>query len=127
MTTGEDGGSGGKTVITNEDVISLTSPLYLHPSENLGQLFGSDLLTDSNYCEWVNDMTETPIAKNKLVFVDGSFPRSKAGPGVWDDAWGRCDATMKGWLKIAMSKEVRNNLCVAKTTRDIWADLQQRF
>ncbi|CAL1402205.1 unnamed protein product [Linum trigynum] len=127
MTTREDSGSGGKTVVIDVDVISLTSPLYLHPSENPGQLFGSDLLTDSNYSEWVNDMTETLIAKNKLVFVDGSFPRSKAGPGIKDDAWGRCDATVKGWLKTAMSKEVRNSVRAARTARDIWADLQQRF
>ncbi|CAL1394262.1 unnamed protein product [Linum trigynum] len=123
MTIRDDGGSAGKNVVTDVETIAVTSPLYLHPLENPGQLFGSDLLTDSNYGEWVNDMTETLIAKNKLVFVDGSFSRSKAGPGIRNDAWGRCDVTVKGWLKTTMIKEVRNSVRAAKNARDIWADL----
>ncbi|CAL1376665.1 unnamed protein product [Linum trigynum] len=117
--TGEDDklGKGGASSLTN--VIPLTSPLYMHPSKNPGQLFGSDLLTDLNYSEWVSNMTETLIAKNKMVFVDGSLPRSKARPGVFDDAWSRCDPTVKGWLKTAMSKEVRNSVRGAKTAREI--------
>ncbi|CAL1401037.1 unnamed protein product [Linum trigynum] len=126
MTIGEDCGKGG---VTYAEVIPLTSPLYLHPSENPSQLFGSDLLTDSNYSEWVSDMTETLtlIAKNKLVFVDGSFPRSKSGPSIMDEAWGRCDATVKGWLKTTMSKEVSNSARATRMACAIWADLTQRF
>ncbi|CAL1374616.1 unnamed protein product [Linum trigynum] len=124
----EEESSGGTPMVDSEPcVIPISSPLYLHPSENPAQLFGSDLLNDSNYGEWVNDITETLIAKNKLVFVDGSFPRDKAGSFTHRDAWDRCDATVKGWLKTAMTREVRNSVRTASTARDIWVDLQCRF
>ncbi|CAL1393379.1 unnamed protein product [Linum trigynum] len=109
------------------ELIPISSPLYLHPSENPAQQFGSDLLNDLNYGEWVNDMTETLIAKNKLAFVDGSLSRAQAGSARHQEAWDRCDATVKGWLKTAMTREVRNSVRMATTARAIWTDLQRRF
>ncbi|CAL1397449.1 unnamed protein product [Linum trigynum] len=124
----KDSTSGTKDLVTGADVIPLTSPLYSHPSENPGQLFGGDPLTDLNYGEWVSDMTETLIAKNKLAFVDGSLPRTAVGTSaVRLDAWDRGDALVKGWIKTAMNKEVRNSVRGAKTAREIWLDLKQRF
>ncbi|CAL1413650.1 unnamed protein product [Linum trigynum] len=111
---------------SDQDIL-LSSPLYLHPSEDPACLFVVDLLSDSNYGEWVNDMMETLISKNKLTFVNGSLPRSAAGPGTRVDAWDRCDATVKGWLNTAMIREVRNSVRTTSTARDIWVDLQQRF
>ncbi|CAL1381371.1 unnamed protein product [Linum trigynum] len=92
MATGESTMSSTSDIVTNADsAILLTSPLYLHPYENLAQLFWSDLLTDLNYGEWINDMTKTLISKNKMAFVDSSLARSAAGTGVRADAWDRCD------------------------------------
>ncbi|CAL1391749.1 unnamed protein product [Linum trigynum] len=72
-------------------------------------------------------MTETLIAKNKMAFVDGSLPRNQAGSGERQSSWDRCDANVKGWLKTAMTKEVRNSVRTATTARAIWIDLQRRF
>ncbi|CAL1398262.1 unnamed protein product [Linum trigynum] len=119
--------SDGKKPVVDHETIPHTSPFYLHPSESPGQLFGSDLLSDLNYGEWVNDMTETLIAKKKLNFVDGSLPRSAADTRAKEDAWDQCDAMVKGWLKTAMTKEVRNSVRAAKTAQEIWMDLKQRF
>ncbi|CAL1378565.1 unnamed protein product [Linum trigynum] len=73
--------------------------------------------------EWVNDMTETLISRNKLAFVDGTLPRSAAGSADRRYAWDRCDATVKGLLKMAMSREVRNSVRTATTARAIRLDL----
>ncbi|CAL1396571.1 unnamed protein product [Linum trigynum] len=127
MTKDEDSSSGTKAAMIDCESIPLTSPLFLHPSENPWQLFGPDLLTDLNYNEWVSDMTETLIAKNKMAFVNGSLPLPAAGEGIRLEAWDRCDATVKGWLKTSMNKEVRNSVRGAKTAREIWLDLEQRF
>ncbi|CAL1362013.1 unnamed protein product [Linum trigynum] len=74
-----------------------------------------DLLTPSNYGEWVIDMTDSLLAKNKLGFVDGTIhqpttPREKA-------AWTRVDVTLKGWLKASMTLEVRRRIRLAKTSK----------
>ncbi|CAL1402894.1 unnamed protein product [Linum trigynum] len=125
----KDESSGGDTQVgsLSTDVIPISSPLYLHPSENPAHIFGSELLNDLNYGEWVNDLTETLIAKNKLAFVDGSLPRSQTGSARHQEAWDRCDATVKGWLKSAVTREVRNSVRMATTAHAIWPNLQRRF
>ncbi|CAL1368615.1 unnamed protein product [Linum trigynum] len=122
-----DSSSDGKAAITGLDSIPLGSPQFLHPSENPGQLFGGDVLTNLNYGEWASDMTETLIAKNKLAFVNGTLPRPPSTDLVRLDAWDRCDAKVKGWLKTAMTKEPRNSVRDVRTAREIWLDLRQRF
>ncbi|CAL1410432.1 unnamed protein product [Linum trigynum] len=118
----------GKAAATNgADVIPLSSPLFLHPSENSGQLFGGDVLTDLNYNEWVSDMKETLLAKNKIAFVNETLPRPTATDLVRLDSWDRCDAMVKGWLKTAMTKEIRSRVRGVSTFRGIWLDLRQRF
>lgn len=55
-----------------ELIWSLTSgvdfqlPYYLHPSDNPGQIFVYDLLSDNNYGEWVNDMSDALYANNRF-------------------------------------------------------------
>lgn len=41
--------------------------------------------------------------------------------------WTKSDAMVKGWLKTSMEKALRNSIRYAKTTREIWKDLQQCF
>ncbi|CAL1389558.1 unnamed protein product [Linum trigynum] len=103
----------------------LPSHLHLHQSESPNNCFVGELLTDSNYGEWVVDITDSLIAKNKICFVDGTLP--PATTPEEKDALRRCNAMVKGWLKIAMSKEVRSSVRFANTAREIWVDLQARF
>nr|GFB14076.1 reverse transcriptase, RNA-dependent DNA polymerase, Gag-polypeptide of LTR copia-type [Tanacetum cinerariifolium] len=39
----------------------------------------------------------------------------------------RCDAMIKGWLTMAMDKEIRNSVKYAKLAMEIWEDLKERF
>ncbi|CAL1379865.1 unnamed protein product [Linum trigynum] len=101
-------------------------PAFVLPhSDSPNQLFVGELLTDSNYGEWIGDITDSFIAKNKMGFVDGSL--SKPTDGVLLEQWKRCDAMVKGWLKTAMSKEIRSSVRFARTSREIWLDLESRF
>ncbi|CAI0403202.1 unnamed protein product [Linum tenue] len=102
------------------------SAYSLHNSDNPGQMFVSDPLTDQNYGEWVSDMTNSLLAKHKMGFVDGSIQKPAEGD-EYLGAWIQCDAMVKGWLKTAMDKEVRTSVRYAKTAREIWVDLQERF
>ncbi|CAL1393832.1 unnamed protein product [Linum trigynum] len=103
----------------------VTSEFFLHPSDINGQLQVSEVLTSSNYGEWVVDVTNALIVKNKFGFVDGSIPQHMADPEL--KAWSRCDAFVKGWLRISMDKEVQSSVRYAKTEIEVWIDLKQRF
>lgn len=102
------------------------SPYYLHPSDNPGQVFVSELLSDTNYGEWVNDMSNALYAKNKFGFVDGSIPMPAADSADLGH-WMRCNAMVKGWLKSSIDKDVRSGVRYAKTAQEIWVDLEERY
>ncbi|CAL1373371.1 unnamed protein product [Linum trigynum] len=80
------------------------SVYYLHPSDCGGQLNVGDPLTSTNYSEWVIDMRDALIVKNKFGFVDGTVSRPTKDPEL--RAWTRCDVVVKGWLRMAMDKDV---------------------
>lgn len=44
--------------------IDSSSPYYLHASDNPRQMQVNDVLTDSNYSNWSQEMTNSLFAKN---------------------------------------------------------------
>ncbi|KAM0006274.1 putative retrotransposon Copia-like protein [Helianthus debilis subsp. tardiflorus] len=117
-----DQGSGSK----DADQINPNSPYYLHPSDYPKQLHVNDSLTDSNFSDWIQEMTNFLFAKNKIGFVDGTLKKPEKTSKEYM-AWMRCDAMIKGWLTTAMEKEIRTSVKYANTSAEIWKDLNERF
>ncbi|XP_076952718.1 uncharacterized protein LOC143626540 [Bidens hawaiensis] len=61
-----------------------------------------------------------------MGFVDGSIPKPDQTKDTYMP-WLRCDAMIKGWLTIAMEKEIRGSVKYANTSLEIWSDLRERF
>ncbi|GJZ24464.1 putative RNA-directed DNA polymerase [Tanacetum coccineum] len=113
---GEGGGSG----ITHD------SPYYLHPSDYPKQLHVNEVLTDNNYADWSQEMTNFLFAKNKVEFVDGTIKKPEKTSKEYMP-WMRVDAMIKGWLTTTMEKNIRNSVKYADTASKIWSDLSERF
>ncbi|CAN1835368.1 hypothetical protein LINPERHAP1_LOCUS34403 [Linum perenne] len=94
--------------------------------EPSSEFYVSDLLTDQNYGEWIGDMSNALLAKNKMGFVDGKLPKPTSEEEQLSE-WIRCDVMVKGWLKTAMDKEVHGSVHFARTAREILVDLEERF
>ena len=58
---------------TKEGSIDPSSPYYLHPSDLPKQLHVNEALTDGNYTDWAQEMSNFLYAKNKMDFVDGTI------------------------------------------------------
>lgn len=56
------------------------------------------------------------LAKNKMGFIDGTIKRLNQTVAEYM-GWMRCDAMIKGWLNMAMEKDVRN---MEQSKRKIW-------
>ncbi|XP_019167830.1 PREDICTED: uncharacterized protein LOC109163537 [Ipomoea nil] len=106
--------------------IDVMSPYFLHASDAPGHVYVTEVLRDGNYGEWVNDMRDALFAKNKMGFVDGSLS-TPTPDSPYLQQWMHCNAMVKGWLKSAMDKDMRNSVRYANTARDIWEDLEERF
>ncbi|XP_076944798.1 uncharacterized protein LOC143615585 [Bidens hawaiensis] len=104
----------------------LHSPFYLHASDYPRQLHINDLLSNGNYADWSQEMLNFLFAKNKVGFIDCSIEKpEKTSPEYM--FWVRCDTMIKGWLTIAMEKDIRVSVKYANTASDIWSDLLERF
>lgn len=115
-TAGEGSGGG----------IDHNSPYYLHPSDVPKQLHVNEVLSDSNFSDWSQEMENFLFAKNKIDFVDGTLQRPEKGKSDYMP-WMRCDAMVKGWLTTAMEKGIRDSVKYATTAAEIWTDLRERF
>lgn len=91
---------------SSSNPIDHNSPYYLHPSDVPKQLHVNDILTDSNYADWAQEMQNFLFAKNKIEFVDGTLAKPEKGTPEYMP-WMRCDAMVKGWLATAMEKRYR--------------------
>ncbi|KAJ0462069.1 putative transcription factor interactor and regulator CCHC(Zn) family [Helianthus annuus] len=118
---GEQPGSSG-----GGDAPDVNSPYYLHPSDYPKTLHVNETLTDGNFKDWIQEMTNFLFAKNKIEFVDGTLPKPDKTDKRYKQ-WMRCDAMIKGWLTTAMEKEIRNSVKYANTALEIWNDLHERF
>ncbi|KAD6454783.1 hypothetical protein E3N88_09489 [Mikania micrantha] len=115
-------GEGSKS----DDQINTNSPLYLHPSDYPRQMQVNDVLTDRNFSDWKQEMTNFLFAKNKIGFVNGKIKKPREDERDFM-AWMRCDTMVKGWLTTAMEKEIRASVKYGNTAREIWKDLNERF
>nr|GMC49225.1 retrovirus-related Pol polyprotein from transposon TNT 1-94 [Ipomoea batatas] len=106
--------------------IDVMSPYFLHAFDAPGHIYVIEILRDGNYGEWVNDMRDALFAKNKMGFVDGSLSTPTPDSPYLQQLM-RCNAMVKGWLKSAMDRDMRNSIRYANTARDIWVDLEERF
>ncbi|CAL1382583.1 unnamed protein product [Linum trigynum] len=51
--------------------IDVHDPFFIHQSDSTEHLHVSSPLTPSNYSEWVLEMTDALVTKNKVGFIDG--------------------------------------------------------
>ncbi|KAI3692240.1 hypothetical protein L6452_32053 [Arctium lappa] len=116
-----------KTEKKNEgEAIDANSPFYIHASDYPKQMHVNDMLTDSNYSDWAQEMTNFLFAKNKMGFVDGSIEKPIKESHQYM-LWMRCDAMIKGWLTTEMEKDIRVSVKYANTAAEMWKDLHERF
>ncbi|KAL4586525.1 hypothetical protein LXL04_011161 [Taraxacum kok-saghyz] len=108
------------------DVFDHNSPYYIHASDYPRQMHVNDVLIDVNHIDWSQEMQNFLFAKNKFGFIDGSIKKSASNSKDYM-SWMRCDAMIKGWLNIAMEKEIRTSVKYATTAQEIWEDLKERF
>ncbi|KAI3521218.1 hypothetical protein L1887_10679 [Cichorium endivia] len=121
----DDEGSSDKK---SDEVTSIdsNSPYYLHASDYPRQMQVNDVLIDSNYGDWSQEMTNFLFAKNKMGFVNQTIAKPEENAAEYL-MWMRCDAMIKGWLTTAMEKTIRSSVKYASTSAEMWNDLKERF
>nr|GEV30596.1 hypothetical protein [Tanacetum cinerariifolium] len=113
----------------NKDVgsgITHDSPYYLYPFDYPKQLYVNEVLTENNYADWSQEITNLLFAKNKVEFVDWTIKKHEKTYKEYMP-WMRVDSMINGWSTTAMEKNIRNSVKYADTSSKIWSNLIERL
>ncbi|KAK4286390.1 hypothetical protein QN277_002951 [Acacia crassicarpa] len=107
---------------TTKTPVDVNHPLYLHPSNtHITSLVPQVLTGSANYVVWSRAMRLALRGKNKIGFIDGTFPRTRASE--YADLWDRCDAVVLSWLIQLVDKEIATGIVFADSSHLVWQDL----
>ena len=110
-------------IVSAEDLAEAYS---LHPSDHPGLLLISNAFDGSGFGSWKRAMTIALSTKSKLYFVDGSLARPAVGsPDL--KKWTKCNDMVMSWILNVLSKNIADSIIYAKTARQMWVELEERF
>ncbi|GAU47119.1 hypothetical protein TSUD_98960 [Trifolium subterraneum] len=102
------------------------NPYFLHSNENPSLVLVQTPLSGSNYHQWSRAMVMALRSKNKLHFINGSFPRPM-DEDLDSLAWDRCNTMIMSWLNNAVAPEISQSIIWMDSASEIWQDLKERF
>lgn len=110
-------------VISPED---LAEAYFLHPSDHPGLLLVSTAFHGTGFGSWKRAMTIALSTKSKLYFVDGSLPKPNSNSPNFKK-WIKCNDMVMSWILNVLTKTIANSIIYAKSARQIWIELEERF
>ncbi|XP_041995751.1 uncharacterized protein LOC121745873 [Salvia splendens] len=119
----QHGGGGANQIQPAED---FSSPYYFHPSDNPGLQLFSQVLEGSNYINWSRSMSTALLAKNKLLFVNGTLLKPQDDDLLYH-AWIRCNSMVVSWIRNSLSPKICSSIMYLDDAKEIWLDLRDRF
>ncbi|XP_074292388.1 uncharacterized protein LOC141619260 [Silene latifolia] len=126
--TEDDSKNKGK--INGKQTIPITSPLYLHPSDNPNLMLTQTIFNGKNYDLWVDAVKNGLDAKNKLGFVEGEVKNPQCVEGddsleLW--AWSQCSAMLKAGLRNVIDPKLHPSITFTVTVSNIWDELRDHY
>lgn len=110
--------------ITYQDMLN---PLFLHPYDGATSIQVEKLQGSSDYRAWKRSMEIGLSSKRKLGFVRGTVPVLDDDDPTKAELWETCDNMVISWITSNVSPTIRKSVLYMSTSREIWANLEQRF
>ncbi|KAJ8763304.1 hypothetical protein K2173_001442 [Erythroxylum novogranatense] len=82
-------------------------------------------LTGNNYLPWSIAVKTSLEAKDKICFIDGSFP-APTNPVLFKK-WKRVDSMIKAWLLNSMTKEMSDTFIYCVSSKVLWDTIEKRL
>ncbi|XP_074312994.1 uncharacterized protein LOC141648336 [Silene latifolia] len=121
--------SGGKGSGTDDKIIPLSSPFFLHPSDSPSLKLTQTMFNGENYDLWADAVRNGLDAKNKLGFVEGTVkkPEGTEADNPEVVAWRQCNAMIKSWLRSVIDEKLHPSITFSGTVLEIWKELKERY
>ncbi|XP_069152047.1 uncharacterized protein [Solanum lycopersicum] len=124
----ESGSTSNDIIVNNNGVGSeeLSSPLYMHPSNNPGASLIQAHFDGVSYRSWEVSVHRDLSIKNKLGFINGDCkwldPRT-----LRFRQWGRCDDMVTSWILNSLSKKITESVEYVSDSFELWKELEDRY
>lgn len=115
-----------KTENMGSTQLDVTSPLYLHPSENSNSVNIEKLQGSSNYRAWRRSFEICLASKRKLGFITGVVKRDGSDK-TKQDHWDTCNNMIISWLLGNMTDSIKRSVMFVTSCAQIWRELDQRY
>nr|XP_016454322.1 PREDICTED: uncharacterized protein LOC107778556 [Nicotiana tabacum] len=102
-----------------------TSPLFLLSSDVPGVSLVPIPFSGSGFGGWKRSMIVSLSARNKIAFIDGSFPKPAATSPDYKQ-WHRCNNMVISWLTSSLSPDRAESVQYSETAKSIWKQLNNR-
>ncbi|KAL9234454.1 hypothetical protein vseg_009325 [Gypsophila vaccaria] len=101
-------------------------PLFLSSADQPHLQLTPYLFDGFNFLDWKRDVVMALTAKNKEDFLTNScvFPSTSVKKCR---QWTRCDLMVLRWLLNSLAKPIRANVLYAKSSKDLWSELNERY
>ncbi|XP_074319020.1 uncharacterized protein LOC141655926 [Silene latifolia] len=125
--TGDDKLKGAKE---GPKTIPMTSPLYLHPSDNPNLGVTQIIFDGNNYDLWAAAVKNGLDAKNKLAFIEGRVKKpvcDEEEESMESVAWRQCNAMVRAWLRNVIDPKLHSSITFTQPVHEIWEELRGRY
>ncbi|KAL0426863.1 UNVERIFIED_CONTAM: hypothetical protein Slati_2861100, partial [Sesamum latifolium] len=100
--------------------------LQLHGGDHPGMVLFSAPFDGIDFLAWKRSVVIALRAKMKLGFIDGRYNVPDSTSGDYE-TWIRVDSMVTSWILNAMTKKVSKAFLYAKSSRQLWLDLEERY
>ncbi|KAH0666518.1 hypothetical protein KY285_027724 [Solanum tuberosum] len=104
----------------------ISSPLYMHPSDNPSASLVPVPSGGVGYRSWKRGILRVLSVKNKLGFVNGECKKPNLGTPQFRQ-WGRCDDMVTSWILNSLAKEIADSVEHVADSFELWRKLEDRY
>lgn len=119
-----------KGMMGSTKTIPMTSPLYLHPSDNPNLNVTQIIFNGNNYDMWAEAVKNGLDAKNKLAFIEGKVKKPEKD-GDEDSlelvVWRQCNAMLRAWLRNVIDPKLHLSITFSQPIEEVWEELRGRY
>lgn len=102
------------------------NPLHLQSSDSPGMKLINDVFDGTGFSNWKRSVLIALSARNKVCFVDGSFPKPDLTASTFK-SWCRCNDMVISWLLGALSKSIGRSVIYSTSAHQMWLELEERY
>nr|XP_016481241.1 PREDICTED: uncharacterized protein LOC107802288 [Nicotiana tabacum] len=102
------------TTADSEFTPRASSPLFLHSSDIPGMSLVAVPFSGYGFGGWKRSIIVSLLARNKIAFIDGSFPKPTVGSPE-SKQWDRCNNIVISWLTSSLTPEIAESVQYSDT------------